>query len=136
MVVSNKHTRDYRRTQELNEYLKQKTQMLEAAFTGIDWQSHERSIHLQGCPPPPHILIVKFINGWLPLGKLYPDMTLSSTQVNVHHVMSPSKSANTASHVLIQNAKNGMQPSKQQSENNGESRDTDPAPSCTSYCGA
>ncbi|KAG7352887.1 hypothetical protein IV203_008935 [Nitzschia inconspicua] len=120
MVVSNysKHTQDYRRTQELKEYMKQKTQMSEAAFTGIDWQSHERSIHLQRCPPP-HIFIVKFINGWLPLGKLYPDMTLSSTQVNVHRVMSPSKSVNTASHVLIQNAKNGMQPSKQQSEKNG-----------------
>ncbi|KAG7358621.1 hypothetical protein IV203_015210 [Nitzschia inconspicua] len=65
--IHRKHIRDHRRTKELKTYIKQKTQMLEAAFTYIDWQSHERSLNT--FKNSPHIFLVKFLHGWLPVGK-------------------------------------------------------------------
>ncbi|KAG7373291.1 hypothetical protein IV203_034015 [Nitzschia inconspicua] len=46
----------------------QKTQMSEDAFADINWQSHERSVNtfIDG----PHIFLVKFLHGWLPVGKV------------------------------------------------------------------
>ncbi|KAG7366954.1 hypothetical protein IV203_029624 [Nitzschia inconspicua] len=63
-----KHIRDHRRTKELKTYIMQKTQMSEAAFVDIDWQSHERSVNT--FKDGPHIFLVKFLHGWLPVGKL------------------------------------------------------------------
>ncbi|KAG7366908.1 hypothetical protein IV203_029578 [Nitzschia inconspicua] len=63
-----KHIRDHRRTKELKTYIMQKTQMSEAAFVDIDWQSHERSVIT--FKDGPHIFLVKFLHGWLPVGKL------------------------------------------------------------------
>ncbi|KAG7358422.1 reverse transcriptase RNA-dependent DNA polymerase [Nitzschia inconspicua] len=63
-----KHIRDHRRTKELKTYIKQKTGMLEAAFADIDWQSHERSV--KTFKDGPQIFLVKFLHGWLPVGKL------------------------------------------------------------------
>ncbi|KAG7346582.1 hypothetical protein IV203_005650 [Nitzschia inconspicua] len=63
-----KHIRDHRRTKKLKTYIQQKTQMSEAAFADIDWQSHERSVHT--FKDGPHIFLVKFLHGWLPVGKL------------------------------------------------------------------
>ncbi|KAG7341599.1 hypothetical protein IV203_023552 [Nitzschia inconspicua] len=42
--------------------------MLEAAFADIDWPSHERSVNT--FKDGPHIFLVKFLHGWLPVGKL------------------------------------------------------------------
>ncbi|KAG7339098.1 hypothetical protein IV203_025828 [Nitzschia inconspicua] len=63
-----KHIRDHRHTKELKTYIKQKTQMSEAAFADIDWQSHERSVNI--FKDGPHIFLLKFLHGWLPVGKL------------------------------------------------------------------
>ncbi|KAG7374486.1 hypothetical protein IV203_013581 [Nitzschia inconspicua] len=63
-----KHIRDHRRTKELKTYIKQKTGMSEAAFADIDRQSHERSVNT--FKDGPHIFLVKFLHGWLPVGKL------------------------------------------------------------------
>ncbi|KAG7367959.1 hypothetical protein IV203_030702 [Nitzschia inconspicua] len=57
-----KHIRDHRRIKELKTYIKQKTQMSEAAFADIDWQSHERSINT--FKDGPHIFLVKFLHPW------------------------------------------------------------------------
>ncbi|KAG7350796.1 hypothetical protein IV203_010156 [Nitzschia inconspicua] len=62
-----KHIRDHRRTKELKTYIKQKTQMSEATFADIDWQSHERSVNT--FKDGPHIFLVMFLHGWLPVGK-------------------------------------------------------------------
>ncbi|KAG7361856.1 reverse transcriptase RNA-dependent DNA polymerase [Nitzschia inconspicua] len=70
-TVASKHRkniRDHRRTKELKTYIKQKTGMSEAAFADIDWQSHERSVNT--FKDGPHIFLVKFLHGWLPVGKL------------------------------------------------------------------
>ncbi|KAG7342617.1 hypothetical protein IV203_020561 [Nitzschia inconspicua] len=63
-----KHIRDHHRTKELKTYIKQKTGMSEAAFADIDWQSHKRSVNT--FKDGPHIFLVKFLHGWLPVGKL------------------------------------------------------------------
>ncbi|KAG7369751.1 hypothetical protein IV203_027497 [Nitzschia inconspicua] len=63
-----KHIRDHRRTKEIKTYIMQKTQILEAAFADIDWQSHKRSFNT--FKDGPHIFLVKFLHGWLPVGKL------------------------------------------------------------------
>ncbi|KAG7349327.1 hypothetical protein IV203_011924 [Nitzschia inconspicua] len=63
--------REYRLTKELKEYIVQKTQMSETAFADIEWQSHERSINT--FKDGPHIFLVKFLNSWLPVGKVRYD---------------------------------------------------------------
>ncbi|KAG7345852.1 hypothetical protein IV203_004919 [Nitzschia inconspicua] len=63
-----KHIRDHGRTKDLKTYIEQKTGMSEAAFAEIDWQSHERSVNT--FKDGPHIFLVKFLHGWLPVGKL------------------------------------------------------------------
>ncbi|KAG7371347.1 hypothetical protein IV203_019917 [Nitzschia inconspicua] len=63
-----KHIRDHRRTKELKTYIKQKTGMSEAAFADIDWQSHEHSVNT--FKDGPHIFLLTFLHGWLPVGKL------------------------------------------------------------------
>ncbi|KAG7352859.1 hypothetical protein IV203_008907 [Nitzschia inconspicua] len=63
-----KHIRDHRRTKELKTYIMQKTQMSGAAFADIDWQSHERSVNT--FKDGSHMFLVKFLHGWLPVGKL------------------------------------------------------------------
>ncbi|KAG7338977.1 hypothetical protein IV203_016254 [Nitzschia inconspicua] len=46
-----KHIRDHRCTKELKMFIMQKTQLSEAAFADIDWQSHKRSVtHVQRRP--------------------------------------------------------------------------------------
>ncbi|KAG7345507.1 hypothetical protein IV203_033038 [Nitzschia inconspicua] len=62
-----KHIRDHRRTKELKTYIKQKTRMSEAAFADVDWQSHERSVNT--FKDSPHVFLIKFLHGWLPVGK-------------------------------------------------------------------
>ncbi|KAG7364810.1 hypothetical protein IV203_038013 [Nitzschia inconspicua] len=63
-----KHIRDHRRTRKLKTYIQQKTQMSEAALADMDWQSHERSVNM--FKDGPHTFLVKFLHGWLPVGKL------------------------------------------------------------------
>ncbi|KAG7363181.1 hypothetical protein IV203_026541 [Nitzschia inconspicua] len=63
-----KHNRDYCHTKELKAYIMQKTEMLEAVFADINWQSHKRSVDT--FKDSPHTFLVKFLHGWLPLKKV------------------------------------------------------------------
>ncbi|KAG7367931.1 hypothetical protein IV203_030674 [Nitzschia inconspicua] len=62
----------------------------------IDWQSHERFVNT--FKDGPHIFLVKFLHGWLPVGK-----EVFRTPVGAHPAISPSKVSNISSHALTQN---------------------------------
>ncbi|KAG7368155.1 hypothetical protein IV203_030898 [Nitzschia inconspicua] len=62
--------RYHHRTKELKVYIMQKTQLSEDTFSDINGQSHERSFNTFKYGP--HIFLVKFLHGWLRVGKLVP----------------------------------------------------------------
>ncbi|KAG7347746.1 hypothetical protein IV203_016451 [Nitzschia inconspicua] len=101
-VVSkhHKHIRDHRRTKELKTYIMQKTQVSEAAFADIDWQSSPnapltRSKTAHTCS----------LSSFYTDGSQRESWTLSSTPVFAHPAMSPLKILNTTPHAPTQSVR-------------------------------